>query len=186
MRRFLLVPLLLGCCHPASVPSGNDTTVPPPDEAVATPGPVEPIAPGKPGGLPDDRTPLSEAPFTPDSAQGAADVVQRYYALIEAGRYGEAYRLREPGGPSAAEFAGSFARYAEYHAQIGAPGAIDAGAGQRYVTVPVQAYGRGKDGRAFHESGTITLHRTGDINGATAEQKSWRIRSIDLTPARAG
>jgi len=185
MRRFLFVPLLLGGCHPASAPSGNDTTAPPP-AATASLGPVAPTAPGKPGGLPDDRTPISEAPFTPDSAQGAADVVQRYYALIEAGRYGEAYRLREPGGPSAAEFAGSFARYAEYHAQIGAPGRVDAGAGQRYVTVPVQTYGRDKNGQAFHQSGTITLHRAGDIDGATPEQKSWRIRSIDLTPARPG
>jgi len=189
MRRYWFVTLVLAGCQPAPVPNGNETIAPIPSDspsaAIASPVQVEPIAPGKPGGLPDDRTPVTEAPFTADSPQGAADVVQRYFALVEAGRYGEAYRLREPGGPSAAEFAGSFARYAEYHAQVGAPGAVDAGAGQRYVTVPVQAYGRDKDGRAFHESGTITLHRTGDIDGATPEQKRWRIRSIELKPAPA-
>jgi len=186
MRRLLFVPLLLAGCHPA--PSGNDTGASPPAATPSPPpnGPVYPIRPGKAGGLPDDRTPVSEAPFAPDSAQGAADVVQRYFALIEAGRYGDAYLLREPDGPSPAAFAGSFARYAEYHAQIGAPGKVDAGAGQRYVTVPVQAYGRGKDGRAFHETGTITLHRTADIEGATAAQKSWRIRSVDLKTRPAG
>jgi hypothetical protein len=183
MRRYLLVPLLLAGCHPATAPSGGDmaaNTAHP--VSMNSPAPVEPIAPGRPGGLADNRTPVSEAPFAPDSAQGAADVVQHYYALIESGRYGEAYKLRAPGGPTAAEFAGSFARYSEYHAQIGAPGEIDAGAGQRFVTVPVQAYGRDKSGKEFHEAGTVTLHRTADIDGATAEQKRWHIRSIDLQP----
>ena len=48
--------------------------------------PVEPLPPGSPGALPDDRTPVSEAPFTPESAQGAAQVVQTYFALLEGGR----------------------------------------------------------------------------------------------------
>lgn len=48
----------------------------------AEPAPLDPPAPGAPGGLPDDRTPVSEASFAPDSAQGAANVVQTYYALI--------------------------------------------------------------------------------------------------------
>ncbi|MGK6318616.1 hypothetical protein [Sphingomonas sp. DT-204] len=163
---------------------GNTAEAEPADAPVDTAAlpPVEPIAPGQPGGLPDDRTPVSEAPFTDDSAQGAAQVVQSYYALIEQGRYGRAYALWEPqsAGMGGKAFADSFARYSEYHAEIGAPGRIDAGAGQRYVTVPVQAYGRLKSGEPFHLRGEVTLHRTGDIPGATAEQRRWRIRSIDL------
>src|SRR4051794_5257122 len=62
------------------------------------PAPLNPPAPGTPGGLPDDRTPVSEAPFTPDSAQGAANVVQTYYALIGEGNYARARSLWADGG----------------------------------------------------------------------------------------
>jgi hypothetical protein len=150
---------------------------------VATPAPVEPPAPGTPGGLANDGTPLSEAPFTADSAQGAADVVQHYYALLEAKRFTEARVLWEPGADGAkhdaSAFAQEFADYAEYHANIGAPGRIDAGAGQRYVEVPVMVYGRRKSGAAINAKYTVTLHRTADIDGATAKQKRWHIRSIE-------
>jgi len=154
-----------------------------------SPAPLTPPAPGTPGGLPDDRTPVSEAPFTPDSAQGAANVVQTYYALIGEGKYARARSLWEDGGMASGAkngdaFAARFARYSEYHANIGAPGDEDAGAGQRYVTVPVQTSARLKQGGgAEYQIGSVTLHRTGDIDGATAEQKSWHIRSIDLKPA---
>jgi hypothetical protein len=148
--------------------------------------PLDPPAPGTPGGLPDDRTPISEAPFTPDSAQGAANVVQTYYALIGEGKYAQAYALREKsaGPASAAAFAGDFARYSEYHANVGAPGRVDAGAGQRYVTVPVQVYARLKaGGTPVYQIGSVVLHRAGDIDGATKEQRSWHIQSIALKPA---
>jgi len=153
----------------------------------ATPPPLTPPAPGQPGGLDNDKTPVSEAPFTADSAQGAANVVQTYYALLESRKYGEAYRLWEPGaaGMSAPAFAASFDKYAEYHANIGAPGRIDAGAGQRFVTVPVQIYGRLKQGaRPFNMRGALTLHRT-EVDGASAEQRRWRIRSSDVKPRPA-
>ncbi|HWK36237.1 hypothetical protein [Sphingomonas sp.] len=198
----VLASLTLGGCGgppappvDANLTTANDGIVLPPDEVVdpaaalpttnvASLPPVEPIPPGQPGGLPNDRTPVSEAPFTADSAQGAANVVQSYYALIEQRRYADAYALWEPQAVAMTGkgFADSFAPYADYHAQIGAPGAIDAGAGQRYVTVPVQAYGRRVSGAPFHLRGEVTLHRTGDIDGATAAQRSWRIRGIALKP----
>lgn len=169
----------------AALPAGMASPAPTDAPASATPAPFNPPAPGQPGGLDDDRTPVNEAPFTEESAQGAANVVQTYYALIEAGKYGQAWRLWEPGaaGMRPQAFAASFARYSEYHANIGAPGRIDAGAGQRYVTVPVQVYGRLRQGgRPFNMRGSVTLHRAGDIDGATAEQRRWRIRSTDLNP----
>ncbi|MFA6112862.1 MAG: MliC family protein [Sphingomonas sp.] len=159
--------------------------------AVATPAPLAPPEPGTPGGLPDDRTPISEAPFTPDSAQGAANVVQIYYALLGEGKYRQAWALWDDGGKasgmSADAFVASFAKYSEYHANIGAPGEIDAGAGQRYVTVPVQVYGRLKQSATpVYMLGSVTLHRVGDIDGATAAQKSWHIRSADIKPRPGG
>ena len=186
------LPLLLAClplaaCTPqpqnqAANEATNEIGEPAP---AVTPTPLEPPAPGTPGGLANDATPVSEAPFTEDSAQGGANVVQTYYALLGEGKYHQAWALWENGGRatgmSAADFAASFAKYSEYHANIGAPGDIDAGAGQRYVTVPVQIYGKLKSGAAFNMRGTITLHRT-EVDGATAEQRKWRIRATDIKP----
>ena len=198
MRHFLFLPVLAlaACSQPVPV---NNTTADinaAADRAQADvdtyaannmAAPLTPAEPGQPGGLADDRTPMSEAPFTPDSAQGAANVVQTYYALIGEGKYREARALwgdkGAESGQSADDFAASFAKYSEYHANIGAPGEVDAGAGQRYVTVPVQAYARLKSGAAAYWIGSAVLHRTADIDGATAEDKTWRIKSIDLKPA---
>lgn len=154
------------------------------------PAPVPMAATSRPAATPSpgvDRSPVSEASFAPDSAQGAADVVQRYFASIEAKKYDAAYRLWGEGGKasrmSARQFADSFARYASYHAEVGAPGDVDAGAGQRYVQVPVTVYGVLADGKLpFRRAGNVTLHRTGDIDGATAEERSWHIREIGLKP----
>lgn len=198
---FVLPVLLIAACSPS--PAVNNTTADinaaaaraqvdvdsyaANNAAAVAPAPLTPAEPGQPGGLADDRTPLSEAPFAADSAQGAANVVQTYYALIGEGKYRQAWALwGEQGaasGQSADAFAANFARYSEYHANVGAPGDIDAGAGQRYVTVPVQAYARLKSGAAIYWIGSVVLHRTGDIDGASAEEKAWRIKSVDLKPA---
>jgi len=204
MRAFL-VPLLLlaGCSQPA--PTGKDAThvdtaaEPAQHDAdtnaaapIAMPSsaPPKPAEPGQPGGLPDDRTPVAESPSTPDSAQGAATVVETYYALVEQGKYHRAWSLwggkGAASGVSVGAFAASFAKFSEYHANIGAPGRVDAGAGQRYVTVPVQVYARRKTGAPAYWRGQVVLHRTADIDGATAEDKAWRIKSIDLKPAPSG
>lgn len=148
--------------------------------------PLAPAEPGQPGGLPDDRTPVSEARFTPDSAQGAANVVQIYFASIEGGKYAAARALWGNDGAdsklSPAAFAASFAKYREYHANIGGPGEIEGAAGSRYVSVPVQVYARLKDGRPDYQTGTIVLRRT-EVDGATPEQRKWHIYSIELKPA---
>jgi hypothetical protein len=153
--------------------------------ALAVP-PVEPPAPGTPGGLPDDRGPVSEAPFAPTSAQGAANVVQTYYALLESGKYRDAWNLWSDGGKasgmSAADFAASFAKYAEYHAQIGAPGRIEGAAGSLYVEVPVVVYGRLKSGEEVHMNGPVTLRRVNDVPGSTARQRQWHISASGVRP----
>lgn len=152
-------------------------------------GPPAPM-PETPGGPADDPAPVSEATFAADSAQGAANVVQTYYALIGEGRYAQARALWEPAaagaGTSDVAFARQFARYASYRAQVGAPGEIDAGAGQRYVTVPVRITARLiGGGQASSETVAVTLHRTGDIDGASAAQRSWHLRSIASAPPAA-
>ena len=200
MRALFILPVLATACSPEAAVTNNvvnlntvadraqgDIDNYAANSAVAAaPEPLAPAGPGQPGGLPDDRTPVAEASFTPDSPQGAANVVQTYYALIGEGKYAAAWKLWGDGGKasgqSADAFAASFAAYSEYHANIGAPGREDAGAGQRYVSVPVQAYAHLKDGEAAYWIGSATLHRT-VVDGATAEDRAWRIKSIDLKPA---
>jgi membrane-bound inhibitor of C-type lysozyme len=148
--------------------------------------PVEPPAPGTPGGLPDDRTPISEAPFTPESAQGAANVLQTYFALVGEGKYGEAWRLWGDGGKASGmteqAFADSFKKYGQYHGQVGAPGRIEGAAGSSYVEVVAQAYGRLQSGEPFVLLGPITLRRVNGVPGATPEQLQWRIQSSGMKP----
>lgn len=185
-----LIPLLLTACggaDPQANPANEATTAGPAViQPSPSPTPVQPPAPGQPGGLPDDRTPISEAPFSDTSAQGVANVVQTYYALLEGGQYDDAWRLWSDGGRasgmSEADFAASFSKYAEYHAQIGAPGAIEGAAGSLYVEVPVVVYGRLKSGGEFHMEGPVTLRRVNDVPGSTAEQRRWHIAGSGVRP----
>src|SRR4051812_14033217 len=182
---FAAAALLAACSAPSPEPAaetGNRAEAAAP-AAAPPPAPAQPPAPGSPGGLPDDRTPVAEAPFAPTSAQAAADIVQTYYALLEAGRFAEARRLwsgaGEASGLDEAAFAASFARYSEYHAQIGAPGEMEGAAGSSYVEVPVVLYGRLKNGGAFNRKAVATLRRVNDVPGSTAEQRRWHIARIE-------
>lgn len=172
---------------PTAGPTGAAPTPVAPDADLASLPPVEPPAPGTPGGLPDDRTPVSEAPFTPTSAQGAADVVQTYYALIGEKKYAEAWTLWSDGGKasgqSQAAFVDSFKAYHSYNAQVGGPGQIEGAAGSLYVEVPVVIYGRKATGEELHLHGKAQLRRVNDVDGSTAEQRRWHIAGIDLQPS---
>ena len=147
-------------------------------------------APGAPGGLPADKTPISEAAFTPQSAQGAANVVQTYYALLGEKKYDQAWKLWSDGGKasgqSAKDFPANFARYETYNAQIGAPGDIDAGAGSLFVEVPVVISATLKTGEPVNMKGVAKLRRVNDVPGATAEQLTWRISEMALKPSPGG
>lgn len=151
---------------------------------------VAPPAPGTPGGLPDDKRPVSEAPFTPDSAQGAANVVQTYYALLGDKKYAEAFKLWSDGGKASGQtaqaFAAGFDKYESYNAEIGAPGDIEGAAGSLYVEVPVVIYGKLKTGEAVHMNGDVRLRRVNNVPGSSDEQRKWRIAQTDLKPSPAG
>jgi len=159
----------------------------PPANPAATGVPPDP---GKPGGLPDDRTPVPEAPFTPQSAQGAGAVAQTYFALIGERKYAEARKLwsdsGQASGQSQAEFTDAFDRYESYNANIGAPGPVEGAAGSLYVEVPVVVYGRLKSGRPINMAGKITLRRVNDVPGSAAEQRRWHVASVDLKPSPGG
>ncbi|HET6943179.1 MAG TPA: hypothetical protein VFH89_13550 [Sphingomicrobium sp.] len=180
--------LLLAACSQQSqqndVVANASESVTPVANAPSPEAPLNPPAPGEPGGLPDDRTPVVEGPIDPKSAQGAGQVLQTYFALIEQGKYADAYKLWSDGGKATGETAGQFAKsfeaYREFHANIGGPGDMEGAAGSSYVDYPVQLYGRTKDGKEFNARGTMTLRRVNDVPGSTAEQRSWHIYKSDV------
>jgi hypothetical protein len=169
LRALLPLLLLAGC--------GQDDAPPPAeiDKKAEAPQQATVPAPGEPGGLPDDGTPLSEAPATPGGAQEAATVLETYYGLIEAGKYREAWKLRstERGGNEAA-FVESFGKYASYRANVGAPSKVAGQDGWLYVEVPVQIYGQTKSGEGFSSAGSVTLRRR---DKGSAAERQWRVYS---------
>jgi len=150
-----------------------------PGVACVPPGraPVEPPAPGTPGGLPDDRTPLDERPAAAGGGQAAARVVETYFALVESGRSAEAAKLRRDGQVY------DVRPFARLNAQIGGPRRVEGAAGSLYVDVPVVLYGRYATGGEYHASGKATLRRSNDVPGATAEQREWKIEKIEVATA---
>lgn len=144
------------------------------------------IEPGEPGGLSDDRNLVAESPIDPKSGQGAGQVLQSYSALLEQGRLAEARRLWTQGGTgsglSQEGFEEAFGKYAEIHAEIGAPGEIEGAAGSAYVEIPIRFYGKLKAGRDFSSVGSATLRRVNDVPGSTDEQRRWHIYRIDVQP----
>lgn len=162
-----------------SVQVGNNVRA----EALALMEPLAPPEPGTPGGLPVDPAPISEGAIDPDSAQGAAQVVQGYYGLLEEKRFEDAQDLWNPtsaiGAQDDARFAARFRGFSEIHANIGAPSDPEGAAGSSYVTVPVQVYGRiAATGKPFYTLRLVTLRRVNDVPGSTAEQRRWHIESI--------
>jgi len=152
-------------------------------EAMAVMEPLDPPAPGTPGGLPIDPAPLAEGSIDPDSAQGAAQVVQGYYGLLEEKRFEDAQALWNPRGQIGtqddAHFAARFRGFSEIHANVGAPSEPEGAAGSLYVIVPVQLYGRiAANGKPFYALRQVTLHRVNDVPGSTAEQRRWHIERI--------
>lgn len=163
----MLALLLLACAEQAPEQDvvGNDA------EQGA---PLEPAAPGEPGGLTDDRTPVAEDAFDASSPQGAAQVLQRYFALVEAGRKADADKLWSDSASKAA-FDRRLVQYREVHATIGAPGEPNGPAGLLYLDVPVQLYGRLPGGKPFNARGTMTPRPANAVRNSTAEQRQWRI-----------
>lgn len=152
-------------------------------EAMAVMEPLDPPAPGTPGGLPVDPAPIEEGAIQPDSAQGAAQVVQGYYGLLEERRYLDAQNLWNQGSAIGAQddahFEARFRGFSEIHANVGAPSEPEGAAGSSYVTVPVQVYGRiAATGKPFSTLRLVTLRRVNDVDGSTAEQRRWHIERI--------
>jgi hypothetical protein len=152
-------------------------------EAQAALEPLTPPAPGTPGGLPATQDPLEEDSVDPKGGQGAAQVVQGYYGLLEEKRYDDAQDLWDDssaiGAEDDAHFAARFRSFSEVHANIGAPGPVEGAAGSLFVTVPVQVYGRiAANGKPWYRLRQVTLRRVNDVPGSSEADRRWHIESI--------
>lgn len=157
-------------------------------QALSVMEPLNPPAPGTPGGLPVPKEPMSEGTTDPASPQGAAQIVQGYFALLEQKRFDEAQDLWRDGTVHGDEdpkaFAQHFAGFSEIHANIGAPFDAEGAAGSIYVTVPVQVYARVKaTGKPYYALRSVLLRRVNDVPGSTAEQRRWHIYEIGAWPS---
>jgi hypothetical protein len=182
---FLICALLLAGCGDVRSDEAPANEMAPGNNAVAAQPrnlpPAEPVQPGQPGGRADDRTPIPEAPFEARSAQGAANLAQTYFALVEQSKFAEARSLWLDRAAADA-FERIVRSCREFHSQIGAPGGIEGAAGSLYVEIPIQPYGRLKSGTAFAVPGKIVLSRVNDVPGSTAGQRQWHIRAIEMPP----
>ncbi|HEV2746749.1 MAG TPA: hypothetical protein VGW34_05570 [Allosphingosinicella sp.] len=164
--------VVLAACSGAERPAQPVET-----EARAAMAAADPPAAGQQASPRERPRPAAEAPHGLTSSQAAADILKNYYSLIAQQRYEDAWRLREPGAraPTASQLAAGFADYAEYHANVGAPSEVARAAGSLYVEVPVQTYGRKRDGSPFSSAGTVTMRRPDGDPGAAGAQRRWRI-----------
>ena len=187
-RRLIVVAMAIACasCEATETAGDNQAEAPIGNDTVAVPVDPAAIRPGEPGGLPDDRTLVSEGPIDPKSAQGAGQVLQQFGGLLEQRRFGEAYRLWSDAGRASglteAQFVAAYDKYAEIHSEVGAPGEMEGAAGSAYVDIPFRLYGKLKSGAPFNLVGPVTLRRVNDVPGSTEEQRRWHIAKTELEP----
>jgi len=129
--------------------------------ANAADGNLVPPAPGETGGLPDDRTPLNEsAARDPKSVEASGGTIELWGIALSEGRYRDAYRLWQHDGRQSGmteqQFTEAYRKYSEIHVLVGRPEAQ----GPSTVRVPVQVYGRLREGgRPFNLIGMMALAR---------------------------
>lgn len=186
-RRWISVSMIVvmsGCGAPLTTTANENSSAEQAAPANGDTSQSTDIKPGQPGGLPDDRTPISEGKIDPKSPQGAGLVLQHYAALLEQRKFAEARQLWSDNGRASnmteKEYAESWARYSEIHAEIGKPGDSDGAAGSIYVSVPMRIYGKQANGKPFNMVGEVALRRVNDVDGSTEQQRQWHIASTDL------
>lgn len=110
----------------------------------------------------------------------AVAVVRGYYAALAAHDAARAHAYWVQGTLPSAE--GNDPDTVSLTADIGAPGRMDAAAGSRYVRIPVTLTRTLRDGSTTRGTAVVTLRRA-VVDGATPEQRAWRIAFVELAPA---
>jgi hypothetical protein len=119
--------------------------------------------------------------------EDAVNVLRDYYAAIEARNFAHAWGLWSDNGRTSGQtpqqFADGFANTAHVAVSTGAPGAVEAAAGSRYIQVPISIEAAQRDGSVRRYAGSYTLRRA-VVDGATASQRAWKLASATLHEVR--
>ncbi|MEX2031416.1 MAG: hypothetical protein WEA81_00990 [Dehalococcoidia bacterium] len=125
----------------------------------------------------------TEEPSGEPTVDDAVDALQAYFDAIDAGDYATAYATWSSGGQASGqtfeEFRAGFANTESVLAEIGEPGRVDPAAGSRYVEIPVTIISTLTDGTVERFQGAYVFRRA-VVDGATPEQRSWRIYSANI------
>lgn len=120
----------------------------------------------------------------PIGKEAAADMVERYYAAINARDYASAWTLWGPDGGTSGQtlqtFGNGYAHTRRVHVDIGKVSDVEGGAGSIYVTVPVTVDAELDDGRRQRFTGSYALRQ---INRGMGISQGWHITSAKLRPA---
>lgn len=169
--------------RPGPGPVGPPAGTEPLPEAVALDADGNPILPE---GVPADGSAVVEGGPGEPTVEDAVGVIREYYAAINRGDFGGAYALWSDGGRASGQsvqgFAAGFNDVTGVSVEIGAPGAVEGAAGARLVQVPVALVASQRDGGERRFAGSFTLRRT-VVDGASDEQRRWRIAATDLRDA---
>src|SRR3954470_8928779 len=138
----------------------------------------------------DDRKsqPLSETKSTTPhvaATDSAAQIIVLYYDAIQRRDFAAAFALWSAGGLAGGKsrdaFAAGFAKTARVDARIAGPVTIEGAAGSQYATVPIELDTKLVDGKEQHFAGSYVVRRS-MVDGATDEQRRWRIYSASIRP----
>jgi hypothetical protein len=156
---------------PAPSPTTDQSVEKTANESFASPAEAEP----KPS-----QTPTQ---FEEPDVKAATDIIRQYYAAINAGNFRKAYELWSEKGEASKksfeEFRSGFAETSSVTVDIGKPGDMEGAAGSRYITIPVTIRAKLKNGKEQNFAGEYVLRRS-VVDGATAEQRAWRIYSANI------
>jgi hypothetical protein len=121
------------------------------------------------------------------SVADASTLLRAYYDAINAKRYRDAYACWASQGEASRQtfdaFAAGFAHTASVAVQVGAPSPMGAAAGSRYIEIPARIVATMDTGAKETFSGTYTLRRS-VVDGATPDQRQWRIYSAEIKRER--
>ncbi|HJR74220.1 MAG TPA: hypothetical protein VJ806_11340 [Luteimonas sp.] len=132
----------------------------------------------------DSENAPSDATAAPEpTPEDAVAVVRDYYDSINSRSFARAYSLWSDDGRSSGQtpeqFAAGFTETAKVEVEIQPPGRVDAAAGSRYIEVPIAISATRNDGSVRKYVGAYVLRRA-VVDGASAEQRAWRIGSADI------
>lgn len=187
--KFLTIVLTLifaGCeAAPTSNNTNSPTSSPTTTPTAAPTASATPTSTSHPQNIAASPTPTL-SPLPPDAAgvQAAIDVVQEYYDAINARDYRKAYELwsgkGQASGQTFEQFRDGFANTASVEIDTsGEPGDLEGAAGSQYVNIPLRINAKTKDGKQQRFWGEYVLRRS-MVDGATPEQRSWRLYSAQF------